>query len=224
MNSDKFFCRNAEQLSDIKPSSKMLLNSLKRLIPNKNDHMSFIISIILSIILSIVICLHSNIIQLALPTFETILQIMIAIFGCIFTAFSIIIAVSNDAFLRLLSTSETKRNDSNKSNSQLVEYISYFESILYIYFFGLIVTGFIILFLKCIPNCFSLAINFYTKKLIAIILLSIYYTLAFRILLELKSTIGNTVGLFRLSLANKNLDFYEDSIGKETEETKHADK
>ncbi len=224
MNSDKLFCHNAEQLSDIKPSSKMLLNSLKKLLPHKNDYGSFIISVILSIALSIIICLHSNMIQLALSTFEIILPIMIAIFGCVLTAFSIIIAVSNDTFLRILSTSEAKRDNSKKSNSILVEYISYFESVLYIYFFGLIITGLNMLFLKCIPDCSNFTINFYTRKLIAIILLSIYYALAFRILFELKSTIGNMVGLFRLSLANKNLDFYEDSIDKETEETKHVDK
>lgn len=59
------------------------------------------------------------------------------------------------------------------------------------------------------------------NSIMAIALLLIYYTFSLRVIYELKSTIYNTVLLFRASLAYKILSFVEEN--KTSEEKKDDD-
>lgn len=203
LKSDKYFA-TVEKLIRAESSDEMIKTAIKKLLPNKDDYLSSVFAFLLALLFALLIGMSNNTRELALTTSETLLNIILAIFGCVFTVYSIIIAVSSDQFIKLLSGIDGKKD------STLVEQFSYFEYAILIYYIDLVITGIFILLLKCIPSNFMLFQDSNLNNGIAILGLLLFYGFSFRSLFELKSTIRNAIILFRLSIAEKNLKFIEE--------------
>ncbi len=216
MKSDKYFA-TVEKLIRAESSDEMIKTAIKKLLPNKDDYLTSVFSFFLALIFALLIGMSNDTREIALTTSETLLNIILAIFGCVFTVYSIIIAVSSDQFIKLLSGIDGKKD------SALVEQFSYFEYALFIYFVDLVNTSIFILVLKCIPGNFMLFQDRNLNNVTAILGLLVFYGFSFRSLFELKSTIRNTIILFRLSIAEKNLKFIEEEQ-KQNDEKKEDNK
>lgn len=204
LNNMNIYKNNIAQLGIQTKSSQLLENSLKKLLPTKKDNKTFLTAFIISIFLSFLIGTSPQTLKVFYDTLNISLTAMIGIFGCVFAIFSIIISVSNDGFIRILSKSVPKQSDTKAPSSTVINIIEYYESILYVYFFGLIVTLILSLLCKCIPNNFLLIPNVLIDNLIATSLICIYFTFLLRMIFELKSVIWNTVSLFKINIAVKN--------------------
>lgn len=93
-------------------------------------------------------------------------------------------------------------------------------TVLFMYFVAIILSLILKLFLSCMPYDYILTQSDLANSIMAIALLLIYYTFSLRVIYELKSTIYNTVLLFRASLAYKILSFVEEN---KTSEEKNDD-
>jgi len=72
--------------------------------------------------------------------------------------------------------------------------------------------------LQCMPEDFVLTSNNFFNEILAFILLLFYFTYSIRAVYELKSIIGNTLLLFRTSMA-----FKIQAFEKESEDTAEKD-
>lgn len=178
----------------------MIIVALKEITPTKDNWFSFALSLILGIILAIKIGIAENTIELLLPIIEKILEIYLAIFGILFTVYSIILAFLNDSYIEKLS-----QIDDDDGSSYLKSSTTYYESVLFLYFITLGVTGILLLFLYCLDRNYVLTSSLLINNMLAILLLFFYFTLIIRVFYELKSTIYNTIELFRKSVAYKLL-------------------
>ncbi len=85
--------------------------------------------------------------------------------------------------------------------------LTYYESVLFLYFINIGLSGILILLTDCLPTDVRLTSNLLFDNSLASIMLMLYFVFSFRVFYEVKSTIYNTVVLFRASIAYRFLDF-----------------
>jgi hypothetical protein len=210
---------NIEDLIKETPAKEMLITALKELIPSKGNRFAFLVSIFLALVFSVIIATSENTIGLCIKTIGIIMNALLAIFGCIFMVYSILLAFLNDNYIKKLS-----QIDYLGKSSYLKKSTTYYESVLFLYFINICMTGIILLALNCIDSKFSLTSNDLVNTILALIFLFVYFGFSFRVFYELKSTIFNTITLFRNSIAYKLLSFVQEEEEKEKEQVNDCNK
>lgn len=204
MNEEYFKAIN--EIKETKSASNLIINAFKELKPNKKNICSSLIILTISLVLSCIIGTSENTLQIIEKSASTLLGIQIGLFGCIFTIYSIFFAFMSDGYMQRLS-----RIKYDEDKSLLLKTISYFESVLFIFFIGIALSGLILLFVNSIQVNFRLTNCLVIDNSIASLLIFIYYTFTIRVIFELKCTIYNTILLFRTSLSFRFMDFPDSS-------------
>lgn len=188
-------------------SQKSIFKSaLNELIPHKlSDVVSYLLILVFSIIISARIVFYENTVVVSLNIIKELLSIQLALFGCVFTVYSISLAFFSDNYLKRLS----RISNNCKNTSFLTTSIKYYESALFLYFIGVSLSIISMVILTTIGENFRL-LNNDSDPIIALVLLCLYLLITFRIIFEIKSTIYNTINLFRVHIAYKFLDFKND--------------
>lgn len=190
-----------EKFSSIPKSKYMIREALKEIAPKKDNWVVFWVSLISAFVLSFKLCRSETVISDLMPVLNIILQMILGIFGCLFAVYAIILAFLNDSYIKFLAT--TKR----EKICELYINIKYFESIIYLYFVGIVLTLGTMILAHLFTDDFRLFSNIYIDNAITFLPLFLYYLYIARIILELKSTIYNTIALFRISIAFKLVTF-----------------
>lgn len=185
-------------------SNKLLYRSFKELQPKKKQWIGFVFCIIAGTILSILSAYSEDTVKISSEICNDILTIQVAILGCIFTVYSILLGFLSDSYIKKIL-----KVDLQNRKSFLKTSTSYYESALFMYFTGIVISGLVKIILHCMPYNFVLFSSNYGNEILATILLILYYSFSFRIVLELKSAIYNTIVLFRTSMAYKIIDTVE---------------
>ncbi|MHC1747453.1 MAG: hypothetical protein AB9856_03575 [Cellulosilyticaceae bacterium] len=208
MSKERYFSTIEEFNKQIK-AKHLMLNSLKELLPIEGNKFGFYFSIIVGFLLSCIIGKSENTILLLAQVSDKLLQTLLTIFGCVFAVYSILLAFLNDSYIKRLC-----KTNYDKNSSYLKKSTSYYESVLFLYFIAIGVNGILLLFLICIKPNFILLNNHLMNNMLAVILIWVYLGFTIRVLYELKSTIYNTIVLFRASIAYKLIDFAKDDNEK----------
>ena len=188
----------------------LILRAFKEILPNRQNWFGFVLSFSLAVIFSGIISHSPNTVRLTQEISSTLLNVELAVFGCLFAVYSILLAFFNDSFIKKLGRLKAKGK-----YSTLKEYTMYYESALFLYFSGVGITGSVLLFCKCVEPYFQLTKNVDIDTWSAFVLLVIYLGFSFRVFYEVKSAIYNTICLFRASIAYKFIDFTDgESIDK----------
>lgn len=199
MDDRKYFSR-IEEFTDYPTAKFMIISALKEILPRKGGRFAFFISFILGILFSIKIGIDDKTVILTLSAIQTILNVLLAIFACIFAVYSILLAFLSDSYIKKLLKIDYENNTSYLKTST-----TYFEGVLFLYFVAIGITGVLLLFLNCIDPMYVLTSNQMLNNSLAATLLTLYFTFVFRVFYEVKSTIYNTIILFRASIAYKIL-------------------
>lgn len=178
-------------------AAHIMLLSLKEILPNTNNWFAFLVSLTVASISSIAMGWESNTVEHFAEIVSKLLDIELSVFGCVLAVYSIILAFLNQDFMRCL----LKQRFEN--TSILKKYVSYYESILFLYFIGLCITGVYMLILSFIPKEFVLTNNNIMNNILASGIIFIYMLYSVRIFYELKSMIFNTIMLFRASIVEQ---------------------
>lgn len=189
-------------------SQKSNVNSaMKELIPHKlSDAMIYFVIVIVSSVVSILAVFHGNTVAISQNLIKELLSIQLALFGCVFTVYSISLAFFSDNYLKRLS----RIVDKGTNMTFLTTSIKYYESALFLYFIGISLSIIAMVILMTIDESFRL-LNNDLDPYIALFLLLLYLAFTFRIIFEIKSTIYNTIHLFRVHIAYKFIDFKNDN-------------
>ena len=202
MNQNKYKSR-IDELVEFPSSNQMILSAVKEILPKRDGgKLAFIISLILGISLSLKIGIDKNTISLTLSTVQTILNVLIGVFGCVFAVYSILLAFLSDSYVKKLL-----EIDYDSNSSYLKTSTTYYESVLFLFFISIVMTAILELTLGVLKPNSALTSNNILNNFLAVFFLSIYFSFVFRVLYEIKSTIYNTVVLFRTSIAFKILAF-----------------
>lgn len=207
--SEKYFTA-IKEFNKTESAKALICNSLKELVPIKGNRVGFFLSLILALFFAFLIGLAENTVDLLSKATDVLIGMQLAIFGCIFAVYSILLAFLNNEYMKRLANVKTK-----DGVSQLKQSVTYYESVLFLFFINIGITCTITLLVKCLNPNFRLTQNIYFDTSSAVILIFIYFTFSFRVFYELKSTIYNTIVLFRASIAYKFIDFNIEDKDKE---------
>lgn len=122
---------------------------------------------------------------------ESILPIQLAIFGIIFTLYSIILVFFSDALTIFLI-----RLEKECKYDALNSYIGYYGDLLYVFFSSICISLVVKIGLIRIEEVPDFNFINYIGKVIVFL----YLTFTFRCIMEIYSSIYNTINLFRLSM------------------------
>lgn len=186
----------------IPPSNKIIKMALKMIKLKKDDVILGIIALLLGAYISWKTSFSFETVVVTNSIISEFLNVQLALFGIIFIIYFIILAFFNDNMLKILSRIKMD----NGEKSKLKEYLSYYEKVLFLYFVNIAITFIIKIFISVINNEFII-INKTFSDILAFVILFIYYSLSFRVFLEIKSTIYNTISLFRVNISYKFIDF-----------------
>lgn len=198
------FLKAAEELKNIPKSKEIIKHSFKEIIPNKENILDTVIFLLLGTIFAIFMGFSNDTIKIFKEFIGILLNIQLIVFGFIFSIYSIILAFFSDEYIKKIV-----RIESENKETMLKTLLTYYESVLYMYFINVAITGIIEIALLCIPDDFGLCSNKLLNCFLATFLMSIYNSYSFRVFYELKSTIYNTINIFRTSIAYRLLSFAE---------------
>ena len=204
MDKDNFNYRAAaEEFSDERSVWKQIWKAIcEELCPNKKNWFGTVLSLILGTILSVILARSKETVSLAGNLCGILLDVQIAIFGCIFAVYSILLAFLSDDYIKKLV-----RIGYHDHTSYLKASTKYYEAALFIYFVAIGVSLIYKLIIECMPQYYILTDNNQVNELLSGIALFIYFVYSIRVVYELKSIIGNTLLLFRTSIQFRILSF-----------------
>jgi len=213
-NEDFDYKKASYEFIEERPVWKLIFQSIKQeLLPNKKNWFGAAFSVIAGLMLAYFVGTSEDTVLLTTKICETFLDVQLAIFGCIFAVYSIILAFLSDSYIKKLL-----QVDYHNRSSYLKASTRYYESALFIYFVAIGVSVILKVALQCMPEDFVLTSNNFFNEILAFILLLFYFTYSIRAVYELKSIIGNTLLLFRTSMA-----FKIQAFEKESEDTAEKD-
>ena len=175
-------------------------------LPNRKNWFGAVFSLALALVLSFVLATSDETVSLSQNVCGILMDVQIAIFGCIFAVYSILLAFLSDSYVERLL-----RIDYHNKSSYLQASTRYYESALLLYFVAILLSLTCKLLLECMPADYLLTNNHALNELLAGSLLFIYFLYSIRTIYELKSIIANTLLLFRTSIQFKILGFKEQS-------------
>ena len=200
------YSRVMEEFLDDRKVWQQILDHLKgELIPDKSNWLVFAFSLFSGVILAVVVGVAETTVQLAREISAIFLDVQIALFGCIFAVYSILLAFLSDEYVKKLLSI-----DYHQQSSYLSKSTRYYEAALLIYFVSIILSLCMKIILTCIPEGFLLTDNMVMNEVLASLLLALYFVFSIRVICELKSVVANTLLLFRSSIAFKIQRFAEE--------------
>lgn len=200
------------------PAYKLICTSMWELLPNKKNRFGFVLCLCVGVVLAYIVGCAENTVALAAQTCDILFGAQLSIFACIFAVYSILVAFLSDSYIKKLS-----KIDYGNGSNYLKTSTRYFESVLFMYFVAIILSLILKLFLSCMPYDYIFTQFDLANSIMAIVLLLIYYTFSLSVIYELKSTIYNTVLLFRASLDYKILSFVEKNKKSEEKNDDNSD-
>lgn len=177
----------------------------KELRPDKKDWLGVALPSIGGMILAWIVGSAVDTVQMTDTICTVFLEIHIAVFGCMLAAYSILLAFLDDKYIKKL----LRINYEGNAN-YLKAGTEYFESAMYIYVVGILLSLGVKLLVICMPDDFVLTCNNLLNESLAAGLLFGYLTYAIRATYEIKSVVANTATLFGGSLAFRIQAFASD--------------
>ncbi len=210
----EYYYNTIKEFMETQPAWALMVSALKEIMPSKGNLFGFVLSVVLALLFSIIIGISNDTVMLVKEATSILINIQLAVFGCVFAVYSILLAFFSDRYMKRLS-----RIDASKNTSMLKRCTKYYESVLFLYFINIGFTGMILLLCSCLDPCFRLTSSVEFDTIFTFLLLLIYFGFSFRVFYELKSTIYNTIVLFRVSISYKFIDFANEDSANETKES-----
>lgn len=175
------------------------------LAPKKKNWLGTIVSILGGFCVAWMIGTADETIEMTNTVCTVFLELQVAVFGCVLTAYSILLAFLDEKYMKILLRIGYK----GKPN-YLKAGTDYFEAVMYIYVVGIMFSLCTKLVVTCMPVDFLLSGCDILNESLAVILLFMYLSFGIRTIYEIKSIVANTATLFGGSLAFRIQEFATD--------------
>ena len=195
-----------EEFQDERPVWKQIWAAIiTEFTPDKKNWFGAAFSFVLALILTIIIARSEETVSLAGKICGILLDVEIALFGCVFAVYSILLAFLSDEYVKKLL-----EIDYYRQTNYLRKSTKYYEAALFIYFVAIGISLVYKLTIECMPQNFALINSELANEIVAGVLLFPYFAYSLRTIYELKSIVGNTLLLFRASIQYKIIAFVKE--------------
>lgn len=195
-----------EEFQDERPVWKQIWAAIiTEFTPDKKNWFGAAFSFVLALILTIIIARSEETVSLAGKICGILLDVEIALFGCVFAVYSILLAFLSDEYVKKLL-----EIDYYRQTNYLRKSTKYYEAALFIYFVAIGISLVYKLTIECMPQNFALINSELANEIVAEVLLFPYFAYSLRTIYELKSIVGNTLLLFRASIQYKIIAFVKE--------------
>lgn len=195
-----------EEFQDERPVWKQIWTAIiAEFTPDKKNWFGAAFTVVLALILAIIIARSEETVSLAGKICGILLDVEIALFGCVFAVYSILLAFLSDEYVKKLL-----EIDYHRQTNYLRKSTKYYEAALFIYFVAIGISLVYKLIIECMPQNLALTNFELANEIVAGVLLFLYFAYSLRTIYELKSIVGNTLLLFRASIQYKIIAFAEE--------------
>lgn len=200
-----------EKMLQLEPSEKLVTEAFKSLKVKKKDRKSRWILIAICIVLGSIIGIHSSTVPIFRECVDSILNVLLALFGIIFTGYALFQAFMNKKLLfQLLKDVKTEKNEEEKTRLQDIN--ETFVYLMLLYIIDVIISLIIKIFLFCLSDDFLLFSSLIMNDIIAGIIIIGYFIFAGILLWRTVSFISSIFYLFNVYAVAQLLEVLDDEL------------
>lgn len=202
-----------EKMLEPQSSSAIMMESFENLKPTKKDILKIILICLIAAIPAIFIGCSKDTVSIFRYSVEKINDVLLAIFGIVFTGYVFFQALINNELLIRMLNDKVEKN--GKEISKLQETNEEFVYLMMICAFSIIFNLFLLLCFGAVPNDYLFFKERIYNNIGAIILLFFYLFFIFYIMCEIKSFIFNIFQLFKLHAGTRVIEMLNEENNKE---------
>nr|DAY64410.1 MAG TPA: Protein of unknown function (DUF3169) [Caudoviricetes sp.] len=206
---EKLDIKNLEKLLKAEPSEKLLLRAIKGLKVEKKDIKSRCILVFICLILGTAVGIHKDTVIIFRDNVDTILNILLALFGVIFTGYSLLQAFMNKKMLLQL-LEDTKVDENGEEKSRLQDINENFVYLMLLQVVGIMTALIIKIVLLCVADNFTLFMSIIINNIIAMGLISAYFIFIGIILWRTVSFVSSIFQLFNIYAVTRVLEMIDE--------------
>lgn len=195
------------KLFQVDTSTKVLLKSFSVFLPSKKKIGRIIAVIIIAFIPAIIISFQKETVILFSNISEIILNLMVALFGIVFTGYTIFQAILNEKML--LKMVENTVNIKGEEESLLQNTNTSFVGLMMLIIVLIVVSFFLKITVGNLPDNFVLFERKQLNECLAACLITVYLAYTFTILYEIKCFVFNVAQLFNAYSGARILEIIE---------------
>lgn len=189
-------------------STRLIVNSLKIFKPTKRTLKRQLILYVISVFVSIFVGASYDTKSIMVDTVQTILDIILALFGIIFTGYAFFQALINDELLIRLMKNTSKDGD-DEEKSKLQETNEEFIHCMMLNILIILLSFLLKIVVNSIPDDFVIFDKLIYNNICATVLISIYIYIVISVVWEVKSFIFNLFQLFNVYAGTRVLEIYD---------------
>lgn len=194
---------NANKLANPFNSKKILLASLKLLMPRKKDFIRRFLFLAIEVIISIIISKQYNTIPLAKEMMNVVITVIIALLAIVSTGYAFFQALINNKLLvTLLSVDDSQEGNLAKTNE-------YFAVVMTLQLLCLMINTVVCIFSIILPETWCLSNNNLVNELLSTLGITCILYLNFESIWEMRSFIYNVFQLYNLHAYSRMFEIIE---------------
>lgn len=205
---------NIEKLLKSEPSEKLLFKALKGLKVKKKDKKGRWILRAICAVLGFTMGMHFDTVDIFRESVDSILNVLLALFGVVFTGYALFQAFMNKELLFQLLT-DTKIEENNEEKSRLQDVNENFVYLMLLYVVASIATLIIKIIMLCVADDFMLFTSMIANNIIAGVLITGYFIFAGIILWRTVSFVSSIFQLFNVYAVTQVMETLEEESKKD---------
>nr|WP_318000925.1 hypothetical protein [uncultured Faecalibacillus sp.] len=210
------FSERMNNLTKDVSSNKLIIESIKWVLIDKENKDSLVVSIVFSIILSITVTLSQNTVIIFKSVISDFFDVLLVMFGVVFTAFALLQAYVNTNILKSMvpltfdKKDENSQSDYSQSKFSLHIANENFTYLLILTLINILIILFLKILLKFINPNFMIFSNILLSNICCSFLLSILFTSIIDNIILVKSIVRDLYMLFNLGTGIAILQIVKD--------------
>ena len=193
-------------------SARIMIESFENLKPTKKDVKKILLICLIAFIPAFLIGYSEDTVTIFGDSVEKINDVLLAIFGIVFTGYVFFQALINDELLIRMLNDKVEKN--GKEKSKLQETNEEFVYLMMLCVFFVLLNLFLLLCVGAIPKDFVCFDKRIYNNTLAIILLDLYFFFIFYIMWEVKSFIFNIFQLFKMHAGTRVIEILNEDDKK----------
>ena len=191
-------------------SGKLILEALEVFKISKKNWKQQLCLYSISLLVSVIVGISPRTVNVVVDSTQLVLDVILALFGIVFTGYALFQALINDELLiRLLC--DTSKDAKKEEKSKLQETNETFVKCMLLNILAIMVSLLLRIIISCVPDDFLVFKELMYNNITAAFLISIYYYFVITIIWEVKSFVFNIFQLFNAYAGTRVLKMFENN-------------
>ena len=197
-----------EKMFTISSSNAFVISSLRLLIPIGKERFKCCVAGVLSLFPTIMMAVSYDTITMFVDSVQTSLEIVLALFGIVFTGYALFQAlIGKEMLIRMLQSVTNKRG---KEISKLQESNELFAETMMLQFLCIGISFLLLVAFKCVPTDWCLFEDKAKNDFLAGLGIFMYFYVMFNAVIEIKSFVFNMIELFNFHAGTRVIELLQE--------------